>query len=145
MVMAFGAFEYLNRSEDYQYGTEAALFLVLFVCLGFLFSAFYSVGERGVSQAPIWMTKLIPGDRAQLQFQESGKKDKFGKDIYEIALVEYQGHCSVCESDVKVGKGAGQYRGRLIGMCIRNPVEHIYSFDYVTRKGVPLRKDTYLG
>jgi hypothetical protein len=144
-ILAWGTFEYLSRTDDYHYWTEAVLFLFLCGWLFFLFLPFYSASDTGIAQAPIWMTKLITGDRAQLQFQESASKHKSGQNFYEITLVEYQGHCSVCKSDVKVGKGAGQYRGRLIGMCTRNPIEHIYSFDYVTRKGVPLRKDTYLG
>lgn len=145
LMMVYGAIEYLNRSDEYQYATEAVLFLLLFVYLAYIFRAFYLVGGKGIVQAPIWVTNLVSGDNAQLQVQGSDSKDRSGKRMHEIVLTVFQGRCSVCGSVVEVGNGPGQYRGRLIGKCQRNPVEHIYSFDYVTRKGVPLRKDTYLG
>jgi len=146
MVILFGAgIEYLNLSVDLKYVSEVILFMLICIHVAYVFRAFYRVGQLRIVQAPIWMTKLTPGEEAQLQLQTSGKKNSLGEDICEIALVVYLSRCPICESAVKVDNGARKFKGRLIGKCELNPVEHIYSFDYVTRKGVPLRNDTYLG
>lgn len=145
LFLAWAAFEYLQRSEYMEYGTLVALLLMLCFYLAYIFRAFYIVGPLRIVQAPIWMTKSKQGVVAQLQLQSSGKKNLRDEDVSEIALVVYQACCPVCDSVIKVDNGNRQFRGRLIGKCELNPVEHIYSFDYVTRKGVPLRNDTYFG
>jgi len=41
----------------------------------------------------------------------------------------------VCDREVTIEKGRRQRSGRLASECSRNPVEHTYSFDFITCKG----------
>jgi len=56
-----------------------------------------------------------------------------------IRMVRFTGTCPLCGGLVEIQKGRGQFRGRLVGECERNPVEHLYSFDHVLRRGSALR------
>jgi hypothetical protein len=69
-----------------------------------------------------------------------------GKPIRKIQLVSYWAICPICEQalgrdDVRidVSKGGKEFHNRLIGRCSESPIEHIYSFDHITRIGKPLR------
>ena len=52
-----------------------------------------------------------------------------------LRMVRYTATCPVCEGEITIEKGRRRLRGRLIGECGRNPVEHVFSFDFITRKG----------
>jgi len=56
-----------------------------------------------------------------------------------IRMVRFTGVCPLCGGLVEVYKGHGLFRGRFVGQCGRNPVEHIFSFDHVLRRGRWLR------
>lgn len=56
-----------------------------------------------------------------------------------IRMVRFTGVCPLCGGLVEVHKGHGLFRGRFVGQCGRNPVEHIFSFDHVLRRGTWLR------
>lgn len=143
--VALSWYFYMSNMEAYQSATAFVLFVFYSGVLAYLFRSFYLVSHRGIAMAPIWMAGYMSQEGAQIQIRDSGKASSSGKVIPEIALVVYEGVCPVCDSKVAIGRGKKQFRGRLIGKCYRNPIEHIYSFDYVTGKGVPLRNDTYLG
>jgi len=57
----------------------------------------------------------------------------------QVKLVMYSGECPICEGRVTAKSGGFSFYGRIIGKCENNPVEHIFSFDHVTRRGKPLR------
>ena len=56
-----------------------------------------------------------------------------------VRMVRFTGTCPLCDGLVEVYKGRKLFRGRFVGQCHRNPVEHIFSFDHVLRRGTWLR------
>jgi hypothetical protein len=56
-----------------------------------------------------------------------------------LRMVRYTAKCPICAGDITIEKGRRQHRGRLVGECGRNPVEHVFSFDFITGKGARLR------
>jgi len=57
----------------------------------------------------------------------------------QIKLVKYSGECPICGGRVIAKSGGLTFYGRIVGKCENAPVEHIFSFDHVTRRGKPLR------
>ena len=57
-----------------------------------------------------------------------------------ICLIRYKSQCPVCGDVVGVIKGQNDLAGRLIGSCRRSPDEHVFSFDWSSQKGFPLRQ-----
>ncbi len=101
----------------------------------------YDVLDRSILKAPDWMYGLsVPS--AQLELREVGETDA-GRTIRQIRLAVYEGECPICGGRVIIEDGKGEYRGRLIGECSRARAEHIYSFDHMTKVGVPLRDNGY--
>jgi hypothetical protein len=47
--------------------------------------------------------------------------------------------CPLCGGKVTIHSGRQALRGRLVGACDRNSVEHLFSFDHVIRRGKLLR------
>jgi len=129
--------------------TAFVLSFIYAFCAVYIFRAFYQVRDRMIIKAPSWMTKYFQGadtnEHAQLELVLSDKEGSNGEFLPAISLVVYSSTCPVCERSIVVDRGAGVYKGRLVGKCLYSPVEHLFSFDHVTRKGVPLRSDTYLG
>lgn len=116
-------------------------YLSLFI---FSFRAYFSIERKGSAIAPSWMKSAHTRGNLVLEKVYTGEKDKKGSPEYRLVLAKYEATCPICGGEVDVGRGRKQFAGRLIGRCINNPIEHIYSFDHVTRKGVPLRNDTYV-
>ncbi|MCC4118450.1 hypothetical protein LLG90_24130 [Aromatoleum toluclasticum] len=52
-----------------------------------------------------------------------------------LRMVRFTAKCPICEGDITIEKGRRRQRGRLVGECGRNPVEHSFSFDFITGKG----------
>ena len=61
-------------------------------------------------------------------------------DLKTLRMVRFTGTCPLCGALVEISKGSGAFRGRLVGKCADNPVEHLYSFDHVLRQGQWLRR-----
>ena len=61
------------------------------------------------------------------------------EEIKVVRMVRFTGTCPLCGGLVEVYKGRRLFRGRFVGQCNRNPVEHIFSFDHVLRRGTWLR------
>lgn len=57
-----------------------------------------------------------------------------------IKAVSYTSSCPICIGKVIVKSGGIEFFGRIIGRCNESPVEHVFSFDHVTRQGNWLRK-----
>jgi len=57
----------------------------------------------------------------------------------QVKLVKYSGECPICGGRVIAKSGGFTFYGRIVGKCENAPVEHVFSFDHVTRKGKPLR------
>ncbi len=56
-----------------------------------------------------------------------------------LRMIRFTGTCPLCGGLVEIEKGSGIFRGRFVGKCGRNPVEHLFSFDHVLRRGLWLR------
>lgn len=68
-----------------------------------------------------------------IELKTSDDKEKQSK------LVRYSGECPICNGRVIAKSGGLTFFGRIVGKCENAPVEHIFSFDHVTRRGKPLR------
>lgn len=53
-------------------------------------------------------------------------------------LERHHGTCPLCSGEVDVFDGGKAFPGRLIGRCGDSPIEHVFSFDPVSRVGHPL-------
>jgi hypothetical protein len=101
----------------------------------------YDVIDRSILKAPEWMYGLsVPS--AQLELREIGETDA-GRTIRQIRLAVYEGECPICGGRVIIEDGKSEFKGRLIGECSRARAEHIYSFDHMTKIGVPLRENGF--
>lgn len=142
MLLMLFWFEYLLITGSY----SSLLWLVLGGVALFeiwtLIAPFYNLSERKISVAPMWMLNLRTPS-AQIEMRKIDKISALGKPVRELVFVVYEGECPICGGHVDIVQGKRQHKDRLIGQCSNNGVEHIFSFDQVTKKGVPLRHDTY--
>lgn len=106
---------------------------VMAVFFGFL----YRMVDKRVAMAPDWMT-LTSNEYWLLEYRREKDQDG-GYSHRRIALVLYSGDCPVCNGVVRVARGGFHFPGRLVGRCDESPVEHVFSFDHVSRVGKPLR------
>lgn len=56
-----------------------------------------------------------------------------------IRMLRFTGTCPLCGGLVEIEKGRGDLSGRFVGKCGQNPLEHLFSFDHVLRRGRWLR------
>lgn len=99
------------------------------------FKPFYDVLENGVIKAPAWLLPLKEVNALLIK--------NSGGDYKELILTQYKSVCPICSGSVDVVKGRDNYEGRLIGQCERSGIEHIYSFDHITKIGFHLREPGY--
>lgn len=92
-----------------------------------------SLKTKGILLAPWWM-QSDDGERL-LEFR---KPPRFAEKT--IKAVSYSATCPICGAKVIAKSGGLEFFGRIIGRCDEAPVEHIFSFDYITRQGSWLRK-----
>lgn len=121
---------------------ELGLISVVVLLLWMLYPVF-SLVDRGIVRAPDWMLRLSDVD-VQLELLEVGEAEN-SRPIRQIRLVKYEASCPVCGGHLAVVQGRREFRGRLIGQCSRSRSEHLYSFDHITKRGVPLRANAYYG
>ncbi|NKI19120.1 hypothetical protein HCU74_17060 [Spongiibacter sp. KMU-166] len=115
-------------------GSAAAILL-------WLFKPLIDVVERSIVRAPDWMLRLNDVD-VQLELREVGAQDN-GLPLRQIRLVKYEAECPVCGGNMAVVSGKREFRGRMVGQCSRSRSEHLYSFDHISKRGVPLRTNGY--
>ena len=87
-----------------------------------------------IVMAPSILTPITL-DNVTLEMRRRGADDEVG----ELAFVRYTAVCPNCDGQVLVDSGRSEFPGRLIGRCRRSAREHVFSFDHVSRIGVPLR------
>lgn len=75
----------------------------------------------------------------QLYGQLQLVRDRQKKVTGTLSLVRYYAACSHCGGTVELAEGGRNFPSRIIGRCRDSPSEHVYSFDPVTRRGLPLR------
>ena len=57
-----------------------------------------------------------------------------------IRMLRFTAMCPLCGGLVEVQEGERGLRGRYVGACDRNPVEHLFTFDHVLRTGQRVRQ-----
>lgn len=107
--------------------------------LGFVFWAvmltvgpLYRLGIDRIVLAPWWM-QSEDEDRLLERRSPPRHPDK------TIKAVRYVANCPLCGSKVSATKGRLEFFGRIVGRCEEAPVEHVFSFDHITRDGRWLR------
>lgn len=88
---------------------------------------FYRLVEDKIIPAPATLQLTLPLGHALVLRQEG--------DDRVLRMVRYTAKCPVCGGNVGIEPGRRQHRGRLVGQCSRNPIEHVFSFDFVKRVG----------
>lgn len=93
---------------------------------------FYRLGMERIVIAPWWM-QSVDEDRLLERRAPPRYPDK------SIKAVRYVTDCPLCGGKVSATKGRFEFFGRIVGRCEEAPVEHVYSFDHITRSGKLLR------
>jgi len=92
----------------------------------------YPLGVDKIVIAPWWMQST----------EEDRLLERRGPSRYpekSIKAVRYVAPCPLCGGRVSATKGRLEFFGRIVGRCEEAPVEHVFSFDHVTRNGKCLR------
>lgn len=101
-------------------GTVAGL--VAWICY-----PFYALLNDRIVRAPTFLEATLPLGHVLVLRREGNDK--------VLRMVRYTARCPICDGEITIEKGRQQHRGRLVGECGRNPVEHVFSFDFITGKG----------
>lgn len=104
------------------------IFWAYWACLGPL----YKLGVDRIVIAPWWM-QSTEEDRLLERRAPPRHPEK------SIKAVRYVATCPLCGGKVSATKGRWEFLGRIVGRCEEAPVEHVFSFDHVTRNGRNLR------
>ncbi|MEW6766283.1 MAG: hypothetical protein AB1344_10930 [Pseudomonadota bacterium] len=94
----------------------------------------YRLVHDRIAQAPMWLQGDSTFEDRLLEIQQS---EELGCNI--IRLTRYTADCPICGAKVRVQPGRREFHRRLVGRCARAPVEHVFSFDHITRRGMSLR------
>ncbi|GEM_PF-2359485 len=118
------------------------IYAILFTTtLIYPFRAYYMLNHSRITIAPYWMIPLSLKQKFNEAQLVSVPSDSHKGRKIELRI--YKSDCPICGSLVEVVKGKGEFKNRLIGQCFEAGNEHIFSFDHVTKKGVPLRSNGY--
>lgn len=92
----------------------------------------FELGTKRIVLAPWWMQSV---DDDQLLEIRSPPRYQ----VKSIKAVRYTTTCPICGAKAAAKSGGWEFRGRIVGRCDDAPVEHVFSFDHVTRGGKGLR------
>lgn len=112
--------------------SSLASFVVVFGVIWYTLAPFYDVPIKKIAVAPWWMQSIDDDRLIELR----GMREDPAR---SIKAVRYSAGCPVCGGKVYAKGGGWDFRGRVVGKCERNPVEHVFSFDHITRIGKYLR------
>ena len=101
-------------------------------------SPLYRVVSNRIVMAPEWMVPL-KADSVQLELKRIDSNTETGHAIRALRLMVYSAKCPLCAGRVEVVGGGLEFPFRLIGRCMESPMEHVYSFDHITKTGKSLR------
>lgn len=104
------------------------MYWTLWACVG----PMYKLGVDKIVIAPWWM-QSTEGDRLLERRGPPRHPEN------SIKAVRYVAICPLCGEKVSATKGRLEFFGRVVGRCEEAPVEHVYTFDHVTRNGRLLR------
>lgn len=114
-------------------------FVYLFVGVGIIiYGLWYGFGsilrlpDDRISSAPEWMQSA-----SEDRLLEWRCPPRFP--VKMIKAVLYSAHCPICGGKVSARSGGAEFKVRVVGRCKESPLEHVFSFDHVTRLGKSLR------
>lgn len=93
---------------------------------------YYQLLRDGIAKAPWYLS--MDGDMLVL-FRDRMKKGEPA--VWRMAL--YGSTCPVCDDRIDVERGRGELRGRYVGVCRANRLEHVFTFDHVRCEGRRVR------
>lgn len=105
--------------------TVSLLLLGLWITAG----SFINLPDNRIVVAPLWLQSEF-NDRLIELIKEPNRT---------VIAVHYSARCPICHGKVNAMSGKWEFRGRIVGRCENAPVEHVFSFDHVTRSGKSLR------
>ena len=115
------------------------------ICAGLTIFFLYRIGhiiyellEKGVAKAPDWTVRIAQQNALFVTSREN-VNDGENKGHKTIELVTYEANCAICGDLVFIENGGREFNGRYIGKCTLSPMEHVFTFDHVTKVGKPLR------
>lgn len=109
-----------------------AAFAIVLVASWIIIGPILRVVDRRVVLAPLWMQ-----DDHDSRLLEHRNPPRYT--VKSIKAVRYTSACPICGGRVMAKSGELEFWGRIVGRCQQAPVEHVYSFDHVTRSGKLLR------
>lgn len=92
----------------------------------------YDVPIKKITVAPWWMQSVDDDRLIELRIAPENRTKS-------LKAVRYSSNCPICKGKVYAKSGGWEFRGRVVGRCEENPVEHVFSFDHITRIGKSLR------
>jgi len=107
-------------------------FAVICVAAWYTLNPLYEVHTKKITVAPWWMQSMADDRLIELRLD-------YEHEAKSIKAVRYSASCPICGGKVYAISGGFSFFGRIVGKCERSPVEHVYSFDHVTRVGEYLR------
>ena len=115
------------------YGSSIASSLIIIFAVFVTLNPLFQLKAKGVLLAPWWMQSV--DEERLLEFRAPPRFE-----AKNIKAVSYSAICPICQGKIFAKSGGLEFFGRIIGRCNNSPVEHIFSFDHVSRRGVYLRK-----
>jgi hypothetical protein len=103
---------------------------LLILGIWFYFGSFIFLPDKRITVAPFWLQSEFNDRLIELRSQP----------VRTLKAVHYSSTCPICQGKVNAMSGKWEFRGRIVGRCENAPVEHVFSFDHVTRSGRSLRK-----
>jgi hypothetical protein len=107
-------------------------FIIVYIAVFMTAASFFELPTKKIVNAPWWM-QSTDGDR----LLEHRTPPKYPNK--SIKAVTYTSTCPICTAKVTAKFSRFQFMGRIVGRCENAPVEHVFSFDHVTRSGQSLR------
>lgn len=114
-------------------GSSIASNLIIIFAVFITLNPLFQLKAKGVLLAPWWMQSVE--EERLLEFRNPPRFE-----TKNIKAVSYSATCPICEGKIFAKSGGLEFYGRIIGRCNNSPLEHIFSFDHVSRRGVYLRK-----
>lgn len=114
-------------------GKSVASSLIILASVFITLTPLFQLKAKRVMLAPWWMQSVEEERLLELRMPPR-------YETKNIKAVSYSAVCPICEGKVFAKSGGLEFWGRIIGRCNDSPIEHIFSFDHVSRRGVYLRK-----
>lgn len=140
LVIALLAFLIVALSQNWINSVSSGLVtgLVLYPLIFFmLFSHIIRATNNNIALLPDWMLPLRLHS-AVLVYDINPSQERTLR-VNSVGIKVYTATCPRCGHRVNLKSGGVKFWGRIIGVCDANPVEHLYSFDFISLEGEKLR------